>query len=107
VIKILDANPASLGSAVGRLKYINCKKDLDTIKPGDIMFLRGYSGMEMVEKLDKIGEIITMGGILSHISVIAREFSLPCIANFVDLPNQYSNKLAYLNATNGKVKIYE
>lgn len=70
---------ASLGNKLGIVKIIKSSKDINKMKKGEIMVAHG-TDFDLISIMQMAGGIIIKeGGILSHASVISREFGIPCI----------------------------
>ncbi len=82
--KILyQGSPCSMGESVGRLRIIKSEKDFKMIKKNDIVFLRTSNTVKFTPYLSKISGVIIVGGKLSHLATLIREYNIPaiCVAN--------------------------
>ena len=102
--KIGSGKAACLGQSQGIIRIIRNIKDIKDIKRGEIIFNIGKIDIRITTKIPYSSGIITTGGILSHIAVIAREFNKPCLVDFKKINNfDYNNEKAYLDAFTGKL----
>lgn len=91
--KIGAAKIVCRGEAIGKLKIILNKNDYKKIKNNNIVFINRKFNIDIVKKLKNISGLIIVGGVLSHIAVIAREFNKPCLSCPVGFDaKKYHNK---------------
>ncbi|MBU5558027.1 MAG: phosphoenolpyruvate synthase [Candidatus Aenigmatarchaeota archaeon] len=75
---VLKGLPASPGTASGPAKIIDIK-NLDRVKPGDILVTR-MTTPDYVPAMRKAAAIITdEGGATAHAAIVSRELGIPCI----------------------------
>jgi len=105
--KILGTGtPACKGVAKGFLRVINNIEDFNKIKKGDVVLIKCKTDISMIKKFQLINGLIINGGILSHITVIAREFNIPCLTEPViadEKIEKYVNKKIIVDAIKGKI----
>ena len=78
-VKILKGQPASAGSAKGRVALVFGISDLKKVKKGDILVSKATlpSFMPAMERASAI--IAEVGGLLSHAAIVSRELKIPCV----------------------------
>ncbi len=91
---ILKGIPASPGWIEGRVKIINCFKEIRGLAEGDIIVTSSLTPvfLSMIRKDLPISGIITdMGGITSHAAIAVRELRIPYIAGTIDATKKLKN----------------
>lgn len=102
--------PACFGQCEGKLKIIKDYKDYFKIKNGDVVLNEKEQkfSRKIIYYLSKINGIITKGGVLSHIAVIAREFNKPCLVEPLRFnAEKYENKKIFLDTFKGKIFFFK
>jgi pyruvate,water dikinase len=86
----LQGIPTSGGYYVGRVKVVRGLNDFQKLEPGDVLVIP-YSDVGWTPLFAKAGAVIAeSGGILSHSSIIAREYNIPAVVSVkaaMDLPD--------------------
>ncbi|OGK10104.1 hypothetical protein A2767_00590 [Candidatus Roizmanbacteria bacterium RIFCSPHIGHO2_01_FULL_35_10] len=78
-IPILTGSPASPGIATGPVKIIYTPKEIDKIKPGDIL-VAPLTNPDYVPAMKKAAAIVTdRGGRTSHAAIVSRELGVPAV----------------------------
>lgn len=96
---------ASRGQAGADLRLIKNKKDYLNLKKNEIIYGKKLD-ISIVGKINHIAGIITSGGILSHIAVIAREFNIPCLVEPEGFDaSDYEGQKILLDGYKGKIFI--
>jgi phosphohistidine swiveling domain-containing protein len=73
--------PASRGYYRGPVKVICSLADSTRLNPGDVLVIP-FSDVSWTPLFTRAGAVIAeSGGILSHSSIVAREFNLPCVVS--------------------------
>ena len=93
--RICVGSVASRGKIIGRLKVIKKTSDLKNINKGDIIYTKKISN-KFINVMAISKGLLFEGGILSHISIIMREFKKPCLTNL-------SNNKLLINHANQKI----
>lgn len=76
---ILSGAPASPGIGVGVVKIIMSPKEIDKIKPGDIL-VAPQTNPDYVPAMKKATAIVTeKGGRTSHAAIVSRELGIPAV----------------------------
>jgi phosphohistidine swiveling domain-containing protein len=77
----MNGIPTSPGYFQGRLKVIRSTEDFDKVQQGDVIAIP-YSDVAWTPLFAKAGAVIAeAGGILSHSSIVAREYGIPCVVS--------------------------
>jgi pyruvate,water dikinase len=80
----LSGTPVSRGIFEGAARVVKTAADANELKPGEIM-VAGFTDAGWTPYYCMIGALVTeVGAALSHGAVVAREFSLPLVANVTD-----------------------
>lgn len=103
--KTIDGRPCSSGEIVGTVNLIKDSKPNLGKNYNIIVTETADPGWAPVLGMCK-GIIIERGGVLSHISILARELGIPCIINIPNITKILNEKdKIYMNGGNGKIKI--
>jgi pyruvate,water dikinase len=89
-IKELSGTPTSRGYYTGKVKVVRGVSDFPKLVQGDVLVIP-YSDVGWTPLFAKAGAVIAeSGGILSHSSIIAREYNIPAVVSVkaaMDLPD--------------------
>jgi pyruvate,water dikinase len=77
----LQGTGASPGVVTGMVRVLRTPEDGERLQPGDILVARATDPGWTPLFLKAGGLIVELGGMLSHGSVVAREYGLPAVAN--------------------------
>lgn len=78
-VDYLKGQTAAKGRAIGRVKILRLKKDVNKVLAGDIL-VSPMTTPDFVPAMERAGAIITdEGGITCHAAIISRELKKPCI----------------------------
>lgn len=81
----------SVGSIKGKIKILNSFELIGTLEEGDILVTRSID-IGWIPAFTQIKGLITeVGGVLSHASIIAREYGLPVIVNVHNATKCFKN----------------
>lgn len=76
---ILEGAPASPGIAYGPVKIISSSKEINKIRPGDVL-VTSMTNPDFVPGMKKAVAIVTdKGGRTSHAAIVARELGIPAV----------------------------
>jgi pyruvate,water dikinase len=101
----LEGVPTSKGFYIGPVKVIKGLKDIDKIQDGDIIAIP-YSDVSWTPLFSKAKAVISeSGGILSHCSIVAREYKIPAIVSVQGATLLKDDMLIAVDAFKGKVSI--
>ena len=79
--KILTGIPTSSGYYQGRVKVVRSTEDFHRVEKGDVIVIP-YSDVAWTPLFAKAGAVVAeSGGILSHSSIVAREYGIPCVVS--------------------------
>lgn len=82
---------ASPGKAVGLAKVVLGQKDFSTFNAGDILVVTNTSP-DFVPLMKKAAAIVAEeGGLTAHVSVVSREFGIPCIVGIEHITRVLKN----------------
>jgi pyruvate,water dikinase len=77
----LQGTPTSRGQYTGPVRVIQGIRDFDRLKDGDVLVIP-YSDVGWTPLFTKAGAVIAeSGGMLSHSSIIAREYGIPAVVS--------------------------
>lgn len=103
--KELGGTPTSKGFYIGPVKIVKGINDMDKINDGDIIAIP-YSDVSWTPLFSKAGAVISeSGGILSHASIIAREYKIPAVVSVEGATLLKDNMLIAVDAFKGKISI--
>ncbi|MBP1704116.1 MAG: phosphoenolpyruvate synthase/pyruvate phosphate dikinase, partial [Chloroflexi bacterium] len=89
-IEKLSGTPTSRGYYTGKVKVVRGVSDFPKLAQGDVLVIP-YSDVGWTPLFAKAGAVIAeSGGILSHSSIIAREYNIPAVVSVkaaMDLPD--------------------
>lgn len=106
-IKSLKGVPTSKGSYSGIAKIIRGREDFIKVKEGDIIIIP-YSDVSWTPLFAKAKAVISeSGGMLSHCSIVAREYQIPAIVSVKDAMKIEDESLISVDGFNGKITILE
>lgn len=86
----LHGTPTSRGVYTGPVRVVRGLGDFDRVRPGDVLVVP-YSDVGWTPLFSQAGAVVAQsGGILSHSSIVAREYGIPAVVsvpNACDLPD--------------------
>jgi len=104
-IKELKGVPTSKGFYIGPVKVVKGVKDMEKIKDGDIIAIP-YSDVSWTPLFTKAKAVISeSGGMLSHCSIVAREYNIPAIVSVKGATLLKDNMLITVDAYKGKISV--
>jgi pyruvate,water dikinase len=105
---VLSGLPVSPGQVQGRVVVLNRPEDSDRMQEGVILVTPSTDTAWFPIFLKARGLIIETGGLLSHGSIITREFGLPAVANIPNATNCFHDgDLVLLDGSTGLVQILD
>ncbi|MEK7092117.1 MAG: phosphoenolpyruvate synthase, partial [Patescibacteria group bacterium] len=101
---ILMGIAASPGIASGKIKIIRDMKDLDKIKPGDILVTK-MTNPDMVVSMQKSAAIVTDdGGLTAHAAIVSREMGIPAVVGTHDATMKLKEgEIITVDGTTGRI----
>jgi phosphohistidine swiveling domain-containing protein len=107
ISKILRGVPASKGYCSGKIHLIKVIEDFPKAKEGDILVIP-YSDVSWTPLFIRAkGVISESGGMLSHSSIMAREYGIPAVVSVPEAMNLIDGTLVALDGDKGEVLILE
>ena len=101
----LEGVPTSKGYYIGPVKVVKGISDISKIQEGDIIAIP-YSDVSWTPLFAKAKAVISeSGGILSHCSIVAREYDIPAIVSVKGATLLKDNTLIAVDAFKGKISI--
>jgi len=105
IIKELKGIPTSKGFYIGPVKIIKGVNDMEKINQGDIIAIP-FSDVSWTPLFCKAKAVISeSGGILSHASIVAREYKIPAVVSVEGATMLKDNMLIVVDAFKGKISI--
>jgi len=103
----LIGTPTSRGYYAGRVKVVRGLSDFPKLEPGDVLVIP-YSDVGWTPLFAKAGAVIAeSGGILSHSSIIAREYNIPAVVSVKDAMKLPEGALVEVDGYKGLVYLKE
>jgi phosphohistidine swiveling domain-containing protein len=103
----LKGTPASGGYYQGCVKVIQGIRDFDELQEGDVLVIP-YSDVGWTPLFAKAGAVIAeSGGILSHSSIVAREYGIPAVVSVPGACRLEDNMVVTVDGYNGEIAIQE
>lgn len=104
-IEELSGVATSKGEYTGKIKVVLGRKDLTKILEGDIIVIP-YSDISWTPLFAKAKAVISeSGGILSHCSIVAREYKIPAVVSVENATSLKDNTLVKVDGYTGKIAI--
>jgi len=98
---------ASRGYYQGKVKVVRGIRDFKKISIGDVLVIP-YSDIGLTPLFAKAGAVIAeSGGILSHSSIIAREYNIPAVISVDGACSLDDNTLVTVNGYRGEVIVHD
>jgi pyruvate,water dikinase len=103
-VPILVGSPASPGSAAGPVKIIRSPKEIDKVKPGDVL-VAPMTSPDLVPAMKRSAAIVTdEGGQTSHAAIVSRELGIPCVVGTREATKQlHDGEIISVNGSTGEV----
>lgn len=102
----LNGTPTSPGCCTAPVKIMNGLSDFSKIRDGDILVIP-YSDVSWTPLFTRAGGIIAeSGGILSHSSIVAREYGIPAIVSVSGAMQLTDGLIVSLNGYTGDISIH-
>jgi phosphohistidine swiveling domain-containing protein len=105
--RVLLGVATSGGTYKGRVRIVSGLNDLDKVQAGDVIVVP-YSDVSWTPLFHRAGAVIAeSGGLLSHSSIVAREYNIPAVVNVEGATQLKDGTLVTVDGINGKVFIHE
>jgi phosphohistidine swiveling domain-containing protein len=99
--------PASIGSYTGTTVVVRGVQDFVKVQSGDVLVIP-YSEVSWTSLFVKAGAVIAeSGGLLSHSSIVAREYNIPAVVSVDGAMRLGDQVLVTVNGHTGEVFIHE
>ncbi len=103
----LTGIPTSSGYFQGPLKVVRSTEDFHKVQPGDVIAIP-YSDVAWTPLFARAGAVVAeAGGILSHSSIVAREYGIPCVVSVNNACNLPENVEVIVDGYQGAVQIVQ
>lgn len=97
----------SLGDYTGRVKVIRGIQDFPKVQEGDVLVIP-YSDVGWTPLFAKAGAVVAeSGGILSHSSIVAREYNIPAVVSVEGACQIPNGALVTVDGYQGTVKVHQ
>ena len=107
-LKVLEGIPVSPGTATGRAKVILRSNDHEQVLSGEILIAPFTDPAWTPYFIAAAGVVMDQGGILSHGSIVAREYGLPAVTNVGSATRLIrTGDLVQVDGDNGRVTVLE
>jgi len=98
--------PTSIGHYTGRVTVVHGIKDFNKVQQGDVLIIP-YSDVGWTPLFARAGAVVAeSGGLLSHSSIVAREYNIPAIVSVAGATQLKDRTLVTVNGHNGEVLIH-
>jgi pyruvate,water dikinase len=97
----------SRGHYIGPARIVNGPSDFKKIEIGDVLVIP-FSDVSWAPLFSKASAVVSeSGGILSHCSIVAREYGIPAVVSVTGALNIVDGAIVAVDGYNGKVEIME
>lgn len=98
----------SPGICRSKAKVIINEKDFEKVELGDIIVVYKSSPAWIIPLMKAGGMICEIGGSFSHIGILSRELSKPCVSGISNIFSEiHDNDNIYIDGTLGEIQVYE
>lgn len=98
--------PTSIGHYTGRVTVVRGIKDFNKVQQGDVLVIP-YSDVGWTPLFARAGAVVAeSGGLLSHSSIVAREYNIPAVVSVAGATQLQDRTLVTVNGHNGEVLIH-
>ncbi len=103
---VISGVGSSNGIVTGTARVIEGIKDIEKIKPHDIL-VTVYTDTGWTSKFAEISGIVTeRGGILCHAAIVAREYGIPCVVSVEDATTTIiDGSTIEVNGSTGEIRV--
>jgi len=99
--------PTSLGTYTGEARVLMGLSEFEKLKHGDILIIP-YSDVGWTPLFSKAKAVISeSGGMLSHSSIIAREYHIPAVVSVKGACNIKDGTILTVNGYTGQIEVVE
>ncbi len=105
--KRLHGTPTSQGYYSGPIKIVKGIKDFSKVSIGDVIVIP-YSDVGWTPLFNRAGAVIAeSGGLLSHSSIIAREYQIPAVVSVRNCMMLSDNQNVSVNGFSGEIVLLD
>ncbi len=98
--------PTSIGHYTGKVSVVRGIKDFNKVQKGDVLVIP-YSDVGWTPLFARAGAVVAeLGGLLSHSSIVAREYNIPAVVSVIGATQLQDQTLVTVNGHNGEVLIH-
>lgn len=98
--------PTSIGHYTGKVSVVRGIKDFNKVQQGDVLVIP-YSDVGWTPLFTRAGAVVAeSGGLLSHSSIVAREYNIPAVVSVAGATQLQDQTLVTVNGHNGEVLIH-
>jgi pyruvate,water dikinase len=102
----LTGIPTSKGYYTGKTKVVHSISEFNKLNPGEVLVIP-YSDVSWTPLFAKAGAVIAeSGGMLSHSSIIAREYNIPAVVSASGAMQLDDNTLVSIDGYRGEIMIH-
>lgn len=106
-VEKLTGIPTSGGYCTGKIKVVRSLRDFSKLNKGEILVIP-YSDVGWTPLFARAGAVIAeSGGILSHSSIIAREYNIPAVVSVAGALKLEDNTLVTVNGYRGEILVHD
>jgi pyruvate,water dikinase len=103
----LTGIPTSRGSHTGRAKVLLGIEDFDRLEVGDVLVIP-YSDVGWTPLFAKAGAVVAeSGGILSHSSIVAREYNIPAVVSVLGACRFLDDTIVTVDGYRGEITVHD
>ncbi len=103
----LRGTATSRGVYTGPVRVLQGIQDMGKVREGDVLVIP-YSDVGWTPLFTKAGAVVAQsGGMLSHSSIIAREYGIPAVVSVPGACQLADDTLVTVNGHNGKILVHE
>ncbi len=103
----LSGVPTSRGYCRGRVRVVRGLEDFDKVLEGDVVVIP-YSDVSWTPLFARAGAVVAeSGGMLSHSSIVAREYQIPAVVSVEGAVNLPDGVLVSVDGFRGEVIVHE
>lgn len=105
-MKFLVGIPTSIGHYTGRVKVVRGIQDFGKVDRGDVLVIP-YSDVGWTPLFARAGAVVAeSGGLLSHSSIVAREYNIPAVVSVEGATRMPDETLVTVDGHKGEVLIH-
>jgi pyruvate,water dikinase len=99
--------PTSIGHYTGKVCVVRGIRDFNKVQQGDVLVIP-YSEVGWTPLFARASAVVAeSGGMLSHSSIIAREYNIPAVVSVAGATGLPDNSLVTVNGHTGEVIIHQ